>query len=545
MSVKPSKPQSGPEGKSLSRRQFLRNGAWVLAGSLMTACTPAPSTTQTPPTAAPPPAAPAATSPTAAPVIAKSARTLIAGNVGDLTNLDPFLMQATNYPMMENVYDQFVRLDNQMEIQPAIIQEWQTSTDGLTVDLKVRQGVKYHDGSSATADDIAQCIMRAANSETGAHQNPSWKIATEATASGNDRVQVKLSQPGAYLYSAMGLISLIRPGAFQDLKSREGGSGPFQVKEWIPGDYLDMVKFPDYWDTGKPIPESVRVKLFQDASAMTAALEAGTIDIALSIPPKDYPRLKDRFNIVRGQDAANFYCMALNTKRPPFDKKEVRQAIAHTFDKATMTTNVLFGISEPIDLAWPKSSFAYFPEFEGMYKYDLDVAKEMLAKAGAEGIEFTIPVPNNYPELGQFGEILKATLTKIGCTVNLEPMDPAQWTPIVQSGDYQALLTFAGGTQWYPTRISLGSFSRTANNTCWPDGIPPKGWIDGLQQADAAMNPEDAKAGMKLAVTTLMDEMWVVPIAFRYSLFGLQKNVSGFANGVYDQPRFMDVTVAA
>jgi ABC-type transport system substrate-binding protein len=215
----------------------------------------------------------------------------------------------------------------------------------------------------------------------------------------------------------------------------------------------------------------------------------------------------------------------------------VRQALAFAIDKETICKNVLFGISEPIELAWPKFSFAYFP--------DLDEAKRRLTEAGyPDGVEFTLHYTTSYPEFGQFAQIVKASLAEIGCTANLEPMDPAQYTPMVFEGDgYHAAISFAGGTQWYPTRLALGSLYRLENNVCWPDGRPPEGWIEGLTRADSSLDPEVQKEAMKQAVSTMMDEMWSVPIAFRYTLFGMQDYVDGFGYGVYDQPHFYDVTL--
>ncbi len=545
---------------AISRRQFLTSGAAVVAGTLAAACQPAPTAAPTTAPAAPAakattaPAAPAATkaaattapaattaaattAPAATTAAAKAGGQLILGNVGDLSNLDPFMMTFNNYPMMENVYDQFARLDNKIQANPGALQEWSASADGKKLTLKTRQGMKFHDGSAVSPEDFVKCIQRAAKSETGGHQYSNWAKLQEVVAKGNDTVEVTLSDTAAYIVPALGLISLIRPGGFETLKNQEGGSGPFKVKEWVPGDYLDLDKFADYWDKGRPLLDRARIKFFQDASAMVSALEGGTIDIAMSVPANDYERLKAKVNVVRGQDAANFYALALNTKQAPFDKKEVRQAIHFAVDKATMAKNVLFGIADPIGLPWPKDSLSYFDDLAAKYKYDLDEAKRRLAAAGATNVSFTIPVSNSYPELAKFGEILKASLAQIGVTCNIEPMDGAQWTPIVANGTYQALLTFAGGTQWYPTRISLGSFFRLVNNTCWPNGTPPKGWVDGITKADASLVPAVQKEGMRQAAEALLDEAWVVPIAFRYTLFGLQKHVQNFGFGVYDQPR--------
>jgi peptide/nickel transport system substrate-binding protein len=467
---------------------------------------------------------------------------VVVGTVGDLNNLDPFVMTFNNYPMMENVYDQFVRLDNQVKPQPGVITEWTPSSDGTKLTLKMRQGIKYHDGSKATIDDVVACIRRAADTTDGGNQYPNWQTLKDVTIKGNDSVEVTFSAPVAFIIPALGFISLIRPGAFSSLKNTEGGSGPFRVKEWAPGDYLDLERFADYWDSSVPLIESARVKFFADESAMVAALEQGAIDIVLSLPPRENDRLKGKFNITRGQDGANFYYLGFNPKMPPFDKKEVRQAIAYALDKQTMTKNVLFGISEPISTPYPKFSSAYSDEHEKLYPFDLDKAKALLTAAGyPNGITFSIATTGTFPEFGQFAEILKANLAKIGSTVNIEPMDIAQWVPVLLEAKFGAIFSFAGGTQWFPTRITLSNNFSTENNVVWPNGKPPAEYVAGITKADTTFDAAAQKAAMKQAVDSLMDQMWAAPIAFRYTLFAQAKTIGGFDYGTYDQPRLRNV----
>ena len=242
------------------------------------------------------------------------------------------------------------------------------------------------------------------------------------------------------------------------MSGAEGGSGPFKVVEWLPGDHLDLERFDGYWDPDIPNVESAQIRFFADEAAMIAALEAGTIDIVLNLPPRELDRLSRRFNVVRGQDAANFYYLGMNSMQPPFDQIKVRCAMAHTLDKEAMTRNVLFGVSNPIGTPYPEFSFAHFPEFEDLYPYDLERSKQLLTEAGyPDGIEFTIATTFTFPEFTQFAEILQANLAQIGTTVHIEPMDIAQWVPVLLESRYGAIFSFAGGTQWYPTRITLSS----------------------------------------------------------------------------------------
>lgn len=529
--------------KVISRRQFLKGAAALAASAVLSSCQPK-SPTAVPPTAVPPTAIPKPTPvpPTAVPTVVtpKAGGNAIMGVVGNIDNLDPFFRSFNNYAMMQSAYDQFLWVTNDLQVEPNIIEEWSASADSLAFTLKVRQGMKFHDGSPVTADDFVKSIMRATVSETGGHMYSIMNVVKEAVAKGNDSVEIVLKNIAAYFIPGLSFQSLIRPGAFDTLKNAEGGSGPFMVKEWVPGDYLDLQKFPDYWKEGRPYLDNVRVRFFQDSAAMVAALEAKTIDMATSLPPAEYERLRAKLKVIRGQDAANFFYFAMNTKRPVFAKKEVRQAIAFAIDKATMCKNVLFGISDPIELAWPKSSFAYFPEFEGMYRYDLDEAKRRLAAAGyPDGISFKCQYTATMVEAAGFAQILAASLAQIGCKMELVPMDSAQLTPLIFEGEgYDSTFSFAGGTQWYPTRITGSSLYRLANNVCWPNGVPPQGWTDGINKADTSLDPAVQKEGMKQVVQTMMDEMWSMPIAFRYTLFGMQDYVEGLGFGIFDETRY-------
>ncbi len=143
------------------------------------------------------------------------------------------------------------------------------------------------------------------------------------------------------------------------------------------------------------------------------------------------------------------------------------------------------------------------------------------------------------------GQIIQASLAKIGCTVTLNPMDTTQYNTIVQAGTFQANISIAGGTQWFPTRIAASSLYRFVNNTCWPNGVPPKDWMDGLNATDAQLDPAEAEGSQS---SRPWPRSWTrcgrCPIAFRFTLYGLQKSMSNFAYGVFDQPRLEGVTKA-
>ncbi|MBA3276804.1 MAG: ABC transporter substrate-binding protein [Chloroflexia bacterium] len=469
--------------------------------------------------------------------------TLTVGTVGDFLNLDPFVLTFVNYPVMENIYDQLVRLDQETNPQPWLAESWALSDDFLTLTLNLRKGVTFHSGRELVAADVVANFERARVQETGGNLYANMAAISTVTAIDSSTVEIKFTQPAAYIYSALGLISIIEPEKFENLASEAAGTGAFSVKEWIPGDHATFIKNAAYWDTDRPLVDEITIQIYGDEGSLVSALEGGILDIAVGIPAREMDRLAQSFTIVKGQPGARFYYLGMSPKLAPFDNKLVRQAMAHAIDRQTLVDNVLFGAGIPIATPFPESSPAYFPEHAEMYPYDLDKAKELLTQAGfADGFTFTIPTPSGFPEIGQFAQIFQADLATIGCTLNIEPMDNAQWYPILREGTYEAIFSFAGGPQLYPTRIALSANFAAVDNTAWPEGNPPAAYAEGLQAADATFDPEQQKVALKQMTDSFMDEAWNVAVSFKSDLFALTNQITGFDFGVYSQPRFDNVS---
>lgn len=463
---------------------------------------------------------------------------LVVGTVGDFLNLDPFVMSFVNYPHMETAYDQLMRLDHEVKPQPALAESWSWSEDALTLTLNLRQGVTFHSGRPLTAADVVKNFERAAVKETGGNLYSFLPKFKAVEAVDDATVRLSLDQPCAYLEPVLGLLSIIDPEGFETLKSEAAGTGPFKLKEWVPGDHATFVRNEAYWDPDRPKVDEVTYRFYADPSSLVAALEGGLLDVVIDVPAVDYERLSSSYQMLRGQEAARFYFLCLNTTMAPFDNKLVRQAIGYAIDRATMVSNVLFNIGEPIVSPFPPFSPAYDEADNALYPYDLERAKQLLTEAGfADGIEFTVVTPNGFPQLGQFAQILQADLESIGSKMAIEPMDNAQWYPILNGGTYQATFSFAGGSQMYPTRIAGSSMFAPVDNTVWANGTPPAAYVDAMNAADTTLDPEEQRTALRAMTQAFLDEAWAHPIAFKYTIFGYTDRVSGLDHGVYDQIR--------
>lgn len=526
----------------LTRRSVLslagRGALAVSAGALLAACGG---------TAAPSSGAATGSSAATASSAGSAAKqtTVTVGVVGDLNNLDPFVLSAVNFPMEENLYDQLLKLNNKVQSSPGLALSAKPSAGGKSVTLKLRQGVKFDSGAEMTAQDVVKNFNRALVKKTGGNVYGWLQGLQGAEATSPTEVTLHFPAPAPQIFDVLGMMSIIDPADFEKLKSTAGGTGPFRLKEWVPGDHFTFVKNPAYWQSGVPLPDQVTVRVFDQPQSMVSSLRGGAIDIADAIPANSYKELSGSgFNMVKGQDGAEFYYIGLSPKKPPFDNKLVRQAIAHAMDKATMVKQVLYGLVQPIGTPFPSFSPAYFSEFDDPYPFDLAKAKALLAKAGhPNGISFSIPTPNNFPELGQMAQILQADLAKIGSHVKIQPMDPAQWYPILDGGTYEATFSFAGGTQMYPTLIAGSGNFAPAHNTVWPGGNPPTAYAQGLKAAQSTLDPAAQKKALHQMVASLVEESWVVPVAQRQTFFALKKEVHGFRFGIFNQLRMAGVTI--
>ena len=475
----------------------------------------------------------------------KAGGSLTAGIVGDLLNFDAYVLAEVNYPYIENVYDQLMRLDNKGQAAPALVTARRFSDGGRTMTLTLRQGVRYHKGGTLTAADVVSNFQRARNAQTGGNLYANMASVQSVSAVGTNTVVVRFSAPTPYTDDILGLLPAINPRGYGALKSQPAGTGPFKVAEWVPNDHLALVKNAAYWDAGKPYLDRVTFKIYGDADAMLSALQGGLLDLAVAIPPRSYGQFSGQYNVVKGQEAAEFYYLGLNPTLAPFDKREVRQAIAYAMDRATMAKSVLYGLSPAIYTPFPTFSPAYFPEYEGRFAYNLNQARQLLARAGlAKGFEFTVPTPNNFPEMALFAQILQADLAKIGVTMKIQPLDPASWYPILLKGTYHATFSFAGGAQIYPTRIALSNNFAPSANPVWPGGQAPAAYGQAIQKADSTLDASQQKAAFKQMVDSFVTECWNIPIGYRVTLFALKPNVKGFAYDVYNQPRLAGVSLS-
>ena len=180
------------------------------------------------------------------------------GQTGDIKNLDPFDMLSLNYPLFYNLYDSLIRYDNELNIIPRLATSWVVDEDQTEITLNLRQGVKWHNGREFVADDVVKNFERGMSDVKGLNVYGMLSPVLES-AEAIDTYTVKLTfkAPTPNLFDLLNAICMHAPESMDSLQTTAIGTGPFMLKEWIPGDHVTLVRFDDYWEEGKPYPGRV------------------------------------------------------------------------------------------------------------------------------------------------------------------------------------------------------------------------------------------------------------------------------------------------
>lgn len=368
--------------------------------------------------------------------------TLIAAIGGEPDQLDPHVTSSYfSFQVLENVYDTLVEPDEDLAMQPALAESWETSDDGLTWTFTLREGVTFHDGSDFTADDVVYSFNRIIDEEL----STSWRFSAVKSVKAVDdtTVEIKVNQPSPNLLANIGGfkgVAIVSEDNVKsgDIKTEPIGTGPFQVDSFTPGDSIDLSANPDYWG-GAPALDGVTFQFIPEASTAMAALRSGEVHWTDSVPPQEVDSLGDDDTLEVGQVGSNdYWYLATNEARPPFDDERVRQAIAYAIDREAITESVMYGNATVNQLAIPESS-SWYTEY-APYSTDPDKAEELLAEAGVEDLKMEIMVSSDYPETVTAAQVIADQLDEVGIDLEIRTLDFGTWLDEQGEGNWDMLM---------------------------------------------------------------------------------------------------------
>ncbi len=293
--------------------------------------------------------------------------------------------------------------ENDTKLCPNLAESWTVSDDGITYTLKIRQGVKFHDGSTMTVDDVVFSLNRIRDPKLGSYVG--WMLANVADVKAPDAttVVVTLSKPDALFEYALAATSahvvskkFVEANGDKYGKPEVGsiGTGPFKFVEWKSGDHQKVARFDDYWDkaNGGPYLDDITIKILPEPTTRVAGLQTGEIDFIINnIPSDQYATVKAISNVnLTFTDSYYGEWITFNTKKAPFDNVKVRQALNYAFDKKAVRELFYGADAAPTKATLVNPSLWTFdkPDWQAAwdqlpaYDFNLDTAKWLLDESG-------------------------------------------------------------------------------------------------------------------------------------------------------------------
>ena len=347
-----------------------------------------------------------------------------------------------------SIFEGLVDYDAGLNPIPALAESWETSKDGLTFTLKLRDGVKWHDGKPFTSADVKWTLEEVWKKIHPRNQAIFAKVTSVDTPDART-VVLHLSQPSVAILSSLNSNGAqVLPKHLYEgtdilnnpYNNKPVGTGPFVFKEWSRGNHIVLERNPDYWQKGKPYLDRVVFRVIPDAAARSAALEKGEVQYGVlsPVPLKDAERLGKLPNLrvsTEGYEWLSPWLFAdFNVDRPQLKDARVRRALAHAIDRNAIAKVVWFGFATPADSPVPATLAAFHDNGGVTYGFDPKKAEALLDEAGykrgADGTRFSldidyIPYGDDYKRTAEY---LKQALKRIGVEANVRSQDTAAFT---------------------------------------------------------------------------------------------------------------------
>ncbi|MDH7787296.1 peptide/nickel transport system substrate-binding protein [Ochrobactrum sp. 19YEA23] len=361
---------------------------------------------------------------------------LIVGQIAEPQSLDPHTVTATNdFRILVNIYDGLVRYkDGTLEVEPALAESWTISDDGKTYRFKLRQGIKFHDGSDFNAEAVKFNFDRMLKADHPFYNTGPFPLSFNfssieaVNAIDPATVEFKLKEPFSPFLSNLayptGLI--VSPKAVKKYGKEFGrhpsGTGPFKFAEWQSGQRVVVERNSDYWD-GAPALEAIVFRPITDPNTRVAEMMAGGLDVMVEVPPDNLATFKQDGNFaVTEQAGPHVWFTILNAKTGPFADKKVRQAANYAVNKKALVDNVLQG-SATVAAGPIPPAFNWVEDKTEPYPYDPEKAKALLAEAGVTNPEITFYVTEGGSGMLDpitMGAAIQADLQAVGFKVKIE-----------------------------------------------------------------------------------------------------------------------------
>jgi len=451
----------------------------------------------------------------------------------DFTTFDPFF-DVNNRQFKPVFFEAPIRISDEGDFEPWLAESWELVDDGLAYVLHLRKGVKFHNGREMTADDVVWSVERAMDESLGHHLSDRFQTATGAEKLDDYTVKINYSVVTPSALDGIARLYIYPQEAADTIEKMPVGTGPFMMEEWVPGDHMTAVRFPDYWQEGKPYLDKIVVKPIPDEQSKMLNLMAGSIDALMGVPLADKPLLEQApgITVVTSPEGFNFYAFIMNINHKPFDNQKVRQAMNYAVDRDKIIETAFHGEALPVLVPYAKTSWAYAPDLENFYTFDLDKAKQLLTEAGyPDGFKTSILIRGASGPYVDMAQVYQQDLAKIGVEAELIPTELPQYFPKLINSEFDMVSHGTGEATVDPSGLFLGAaccrpfrnFFGITDDTEW---FPR--YKELAEKAGTTLDREERKKLYHEALTIMLEQGWTIPVAWNQMVYAFNDKVHNF-----------------
>ncbi len=380
---------------------------------------------------------------------------------GDITSMDPHsLNESLQLSYLQSTYEPLVARDKKLGMVPGLATKW-TQVNPTTWRFDLRKGVKFHDGTPFTADDV---IFSLARTQLDGSDMKSYTNDVKETKKIDDHtVEITTKAPFPILPDVLSLVYIMSKkwceenGAQRPVDRRKGtentasfkanGTGPFRLKSREPAAKTVFVRNGVYWDKIESnIEEIIFTPIGNDATRV-AALLSGEIDMMQPVPVQDAARVNSNANlkvmqgpelrtIFLGMDQSRDELLFSNVKgKNPFKDKRVRQAFFQAIDIEAIKSRIMRGSATPTGLMVAPGIGGFVADLNKRLPYDPEASKKLLAEAGyPNGFEVKMNCPNDrYVSDGEICQAIAGMMARINVKIVLDSETKITYFPKILS----------------------------------------------------------------------------------------------------------------
>ena len=474
------------------------------------------------------------------------------GLSADVTTLDPhFVAAQPNLTVQQHIFEGLVRIDERGRVTPGIAVSW-TTPDPLTWELRLKPGVKFHDGSELTAEDVVFSLERPLTIKGSPGGYATYvKPITGKQIVDRHTLRLKTAAPYGPLLQDLALVLIVSKRAAaqargEDFDSGKAtiGTGPFKLVRFARGDRVELARHDAYWGA-RPAWDTVTLRIMPSDPVRTASLLSGELDAIENVPTADLARLRKSAAHRLAQTVSwRTILLHLDQHRAsppgvtdkagkplaanPFKDIRVRRAMSKAINRQAIAERVMEGLSLPAANVVSPSVIGHDPAVKPD-AYDPEGAKKLLAEAGyPNGFTIRLSAPNNrYINDEQIAQACAQMFSRIGITTRVEAMPLAVYLGKARGQEFGVALLGWGSLA---ADLALRSLAATPNagtgHGAWNWARYSNPALDTLvQQSLATVDPAKRETAARAASALAAREAVFIPLHYQVVTWAMKSSL--------------------